>query len=567
MLLWGVVALMTVAAMGAVVWPFRRRTNSAPGSAANDVAVYRDQLAEIDRDKASGLIDGPEADAARIEVSRRLLAAADRAQTSARAAREGEGSRRRRLAAAGALVALPVGAVALYLAIGSPGLQGESFDARIAAAHGDRSVEAVFARVEEHLASHPEDGRGWEVIAPIYMDLGRYADAVKARGNALRLLGTTAERQAFYGEALTAAANGVVTAEAKAAFDQAIDLDRSDPTARFYQGLAAEQDGSAEDAKRIWRALLADAPEAAQWAAFVRQALARVESPDAPGAAALATGGDKTAAPAGQDDVIRGMVERLAARLRADGSDADGWIRLVRSYKVLGDRTSMDAVIADARRALTGDAPKLASFEDGLNALGSEPVEAAQAPPPSRSTAAAPAASAPDQDKMIRDMVERLAARLRRDGSDVDGWIMLVRSHLVLGEPEQARAAVADARRALTNDPDKLRRFDEGTKSVGAAASSAPAAAASAAGPGAAPSPAATPMIRGMVEGLAERLHRDGSDVDGWIRLVRSYLVLGEAEQARTAAIDARRALATKTDDLRRLEEGLQGLKSLGFAG
>jgi cytochrome c-type biogenesis protein CcmH/NrfG len=406
------------------------------------------------------------------------------------------------------------------------------------------------------------------VIAPIYMDLGRYDDAVKARGNALRLLGVTAEREAFYGEALTAAANGVVTADAKAAFDQAIDLDRRDPTARFYQGLAAEQDGSAEDAKRIWHALLADAPDGAPWAAFVRQALARVESPSAPAASAAATR-DKAAAPAGQDDMIRGMVERLAARLRADGSDVDGWIRLARSYKVLSDRARMDAAVADARRALAGDAPKLARFEDGLKSLAGEPAETAQAAPPSPAAAAAPAAAAPDQDQMIRGMVERLATRLKRDGSDVDGWIMLARSYMVLGEPEQARAAVADARRALSNDPAKLSRLDEGAKSVDAAAAvaSAPAAPASEAAPAAAPPPAANPMIRGMVERLAERLHRDGSDVDGWVRLVRSYLVLGDAEQARTAAIDARRALATKADDLRRLEEGLEGLKSLGFAG
>jgi cytochrome c-type biogenesis protein CcmH len=472
MMLWVFLALMTVAAMGAVLWPLRRAT-STPGSAANDVAVYRDQLDEIDRDKASGLIDAPEADAARVEVSRRLLAAADRVQTSAGAAREGEGSRRRRLAAAGALVALPVGAIALYLAIGSPGLQGEPLDARIAAAHGDRSVEALFAQVEAHLEQHPEDGRGWEVIAPIYMDLGRFDDAVKARGNALRLLGATAEREAFYGEALTAAANGVVTAEAKAAFDQAIDLDRSDPTARFYQGLAAEQDGSADDAKRIWRALLADAPDGAQWATFVRQALARVESPAAPGTPAIATGGDKTAAPTAQGDMISGMVERLAARLRADGSDVDGWVRLVRSYKVLGDRARMDAAIADARRALAGDAPQLARFEDGLNGLAGEPAEAAPPAPPSRSAAAvpqasaAPAASAPDQDQMIRGMVERLAARLRQDGSDVGGWIMLVRSYLVLGERERAEAAVTAARGAVGDNAENRRRLEEGLKSLG----------------------------------------------------------------------------------------------------
>jgi cytochrome c-type biogenesis protein CcmH len=467
MSLWIVLALMTVAAASIALWPLARARNAALAADPSDVAVYRDQLAEIERDKASGLIAAPEAEAARIEVSRRLLAAADRAQTSAATAREGEGSRRRRLAAAGALVALPVGAVALYLTIGSPGLQGGSLDARIAAAHGDRSVEAVFAQVEEHLASHPEDGRGWEVIAPIYMDLGRYGEAVKARGNALRLLGATAEREAFYGEALTAAGNGVITAEAKAAFDRAIDLDRGDPTARFYQGLAAEQDGSAEDAKRIWRALLADAPEGAQWATFVRQALARVELPAAPGAAAAAAGGDKSAAPAGQDDMIRGMVERLAARLRQDGSDVDGWVRLVRSYKILGDTQRMNGAIADARRTLANDPTALKRLDDGVASLDVEPATAAAMPASGAPDAKPVADPAAGRDPVIRGMVERLAARLQQDGSDVEGWIMLVRSCLVLGDRNRASAAVVAARRALGNHPDKLHRLEEGVKSLG----------------------------------------------------------------------------------------------------
>ena len=173
---------------------------------------------------------------------------------------------------------LTFGAAGLYLTLGSPDLPGQPLVERIAKAHGDaNSVEALFKRVEAHLDQHPDDGRGWEVIAPVYMRLGRYADAAKARANALRLLGATAQRQSDLGEALVAVENGVVTAQAKAAFDAAIRLDAGNVSARFYEGLAAEQDGSREDAARIWRALLAEAPEEAEWAGFVRQALARVE--------------------------------------------------------------------------------------------------------------------------------------------------------------------------------------------------------------------------------------------------------------------------------------------------
>jgi cytochrome c-type biogenesis protein CcmH len=461
MSLWIALALMTAAALGAALWPLRRRAAAAARAAdPKDVVVYRDQLGEIARDRASGLIGAAEAEAARIELSRRLLAAADRMQAAGPAGATRE--RPRRLAVAGALVALPVGAIAFYLAIGSPGLPDEPLSARITAAHNDNSAQALFARVEAHLEQHPDDGRGWEVIAPIYMDLGRYDDAVKARGNALRLLGATAEREAYHGEALTAAANGVVTAEAKAAFDRAIDRDRRDPTARFYQGLAAEQDGSREDAKRIWRALLAEAPADAPWVPFVRSALARIEGSAASAAAPAPAG--PVASGAGDNAMIRGMVERLAARLRQDGSDADGWVRLARSYKVLGEDVPMQAAIADARRALAGDAAKLAAFEEGLKNIDSEPTAA---PAPPAAVAAAPATAPADQDQMIRGMVDRLAARLRQDGSDVNGWIMLVRSYLVLGERERAEAAVTAARGALEAKPDDRRRLDDGLKTLG----------------------------------------------------------------------------------------------------
>jgi cytochrome c-type biogenesis protein CcmH len=460
-----VLVLMTAVAMLAVAWPLRRGSVAPADASDNDLAVYRDQLDEIGRDQAVGAIGGAEAEAARVEVARRLIAAANRAATGVKLQPEATSARRRRMCAAVALAALPLVAGALYLTLGSPDLPGQPLAARVAEAHdGDASMEALFARVEAHLAQHPDDGRGWEVIAPVYMRLGRHGDAVKARANALRLLGPTAERLADFGEALVAAENGIVTAEAKAAFDQAIGLDATDVTARFYQGLAAEQDGSRDDAARIWRALLADAPEGAEWGSAVRQALARLESPA--GAETPPPGGkraDQSIEPApGQDQMIRGMVERLAARLKQDGSDVDGWVRLVRSYKVLGDAERMNAAIADARRALANDPAAIERLGDGVKS-DAAPSMAAITPAPS----AREAKPATSQDEMIRGMVERLSTRLHRDGSDVDGWIMLVRSCLVLGDRDRASAAVVDARRALGNQPDKLHRLEEGVKSLG----------------------------------------------------------------------------------------------------
>ena len=251
-----------------------RRTPLRTGS---DVAVYRDQLDEIERDRAAGLIGEREAEAARVEVSRRLLAAAGHRRSSTAGGRDDAPAARCR--ACGALILLPLGAASFYLMLGSPEIARSA--ARSAARwrrfEERRSIMELVGRVEAHLEQNPEDGRGWEVLGPVYMRLGRYDDAVTARKNALRLSGSTAEREADLGEALTGAANGIVTAEAKQAFDRAVALDPRDVRARFFRGLVAEQDGRPKDAAATWQALLADAPPDADWAGFVRESLARVD--------------------------------------------------------------------------------------------------------------------------------------------------------------------------------------------------------------------------------------------------------------------------------------------------
>ncbi len=272
MLFWFLLALMTGAAVFSVLWPLVRRRSNVISENAADVAVYRDQLAEIKNEQARGLIAEPEAEAARTEIARRLMAAANRPEQG-----EDKSSRwRRRTAAISALVGIPAAALLLYLSVGSPGLPGVTpSDRVISSTHPD--IAMLLARVENHLAEHPDDGRGWELLAPLYLRMGRAADAVNARGNALRLLGETADRQADFGEALVADANGVVTANARAAFERAIALDGKQPKARFFLGLAAEQDGRKADAEKIWQELAANAPPDASYLPAVRAALERLK--------------------------------------------------------------------------------------------------------------------------------------------------------------------------------------------------------------------------------------------------------------------------------------------------
>lgn len=359
MTLWLLFALMTAAAIFAVLWPLSRATRER--RAGGDVAVYRDQLDEIARDRASGLIGEAEAEAARVEVSRRLIAAADAAGQPDTQPAAGANFRRR-AAAVAILVALPAIGAALYLILGSPDLPGQPLSARATAPPHNQSLETLVARVEAHLEQNPQDGRGWEVIAPVYVRLGRLEDAVKARRNALRINKDERRKpdlEAELGETLIAAANGVVTQEAKAAFDRAVAQDPRHPKARFFLGVAAHQDGEGGKALAIWRDIAREGAES-PWGLMARRALASVEgAAPAPGPSAEDVAASEQMEPQDRAAMIRGMVERLAERLKSDGSDVEGWLRLVRAYTVMGDRERALSAVADARRALGHDADKL----------------------------------------------------------------------------------------------------------------------------------------------------------------------------------------------------------------
>jgi cytochrome c-type biogenesis protein CcmH len=369
MTLWFGLALMTVAAIVAVLWPLARRNGGF--RSGSDVAVYRDQLDEIERDRAAGLIEEREAAGAQVEVSRRLIAAVDAQSAAAQGGPSPAATWRRRAVVVVALLVLPFGAAGSYLALGSPSLPDQPLAPRLAAARGGQSVDGLIAQVETHLERNPDDGRGWEVIAPIYLRLGRFEEAVKARRQALRLNSETAERQAALGEALVFAANGVVTAEAKSAFEQAVALDASAVQARYFLGLAAEQDGNRAQAAATWRALIESAPPGAPWLDFVRGALARVDATAAgPTEEQVAASSDMN--PDQRKAMIQGMVARLAERLNRDASDIDGWLRLVRSYMVLGEPDKARAAVGDARRAFAADPDKLRRLDDLVKGLGLE---------------------------------------------------------------------------------------------------------------------------------------------------------------------------------------------------
>jgi len=371
MTLWFVFALMTVAAIFAVLWPLgrsRRAQDQSSQDQGSEVVVYKDQLAEIERDLAAGLIAAPEAEAARVEISRRLLAAAGSEPVS-----ESKSSLKwRRAAAVLALVGLPLVAIGVYMPLGSPLLRDVPLAQRERGTGSGmaQSLENLVVQVEQHLEKNPTDGRGWNVLAPVLERLGRFDDAVRAYRNSITYNGESAERRSDLGEAIAAAASGVVTAEAKTEFERAHALNADDPKANYFLGLAAEQDGRKDDAANIWRALLTKAPADAPWRPLVQSSLARVGGGTMPALSDETVAASKDMNEGDRNAMVRGMVERLATRLKQNGDDVEGWLRLVRAYLVMGERDKAVGASSDARQAVANDAARLKQLNEGLKTLG-----------------------------------------------------------------------------------------------------------------------------------------------------------------------------------------------------
>lgn len=337
---WIAAALLTFLACLSVLLPLARRGKAAGSDdAAFDLAVYRDQLAELERDAARGAISGTEAAEARAEIGRRILKASAAAQTrqGERAGQNSRGgfSRAGRIVASLAVLAIPLTSWGIYSATGSPSLPAQPLNARLERSPAESSIMELVARAELHLAANPEDGRGWEVIAPIYYRIGRSQDAVAAYQNTIRLLGSTAAREIALGEAVAAASGGSITAEARAAFGRALTLEPKNPKARFLAAAALAHQGRNAEAVAAFRMLLDDLPDASPWKPTIARAISDLDAPAAPGpttdeADAAGLISDKERA-----EMIGDMVEGLDRRLRDNPDDPEGWQRLVRSYVVL----------------------------------------------------------------------------------------------------------------------------------------------------------------------------------------------------------------------------------------
>lgn len=392
-MIWVLVAILAASAAMSILWPLSRGRQTLARSEL-ERGFYEAQLAEIERDRARGLIGEAEAEAARAEAARRLIAAAPQEDASQEGG-SGRAGARRRVAAVIAIVGVPLASIGFYIALGQPAMPDRPLEARLNAPPGKIELVAAVAKIERHLARKPDDGRGWQILAPVYLRMGRFDDAARAWANAIRTLGSSPIRETAHGEALVFAAKGKVTPAAAKAFERALKLDPKFAQARFYTGLEASQSGKPAEAHRIWSELVADAPKGARWAATIRGRIAELEKQN-PQLAASGPGHAKSE-PARRDSAkpaagprseagkiiaalpkqerqaaIRAMVDKLADRLGDSSRDARGWIMLIRAYTVLQDKDKARAALAKARTIFADDSKTLESINAQAKQLGLE---------------------------------------------------------------------------------------------------------------------------------------------------------------------------------------------------
>ncbi len=359
MLFWILAAVLTAAVLLLIVPPLLRSGAAAPDRDAFDREVYRDQLDELERDRARGLINDAQAEAAKAEIARRMLATAEKSGSAATTATP----RSARVLAVLLALMLPLGALSVYGLYGRPDLPAQPLASRnLEQERGGppKTVLAAMDKLKAQLAENPNDLQGWLILGQAYAKMGRNADAAEALRHAVALNGDDVELQGLFGETLVSANDGMVPEEAVKAFDAVLAKEPKDPRARFFAALARYQAGDRRDALNRWSALMAESPADAPWVPVLRdqireaaialdldpakvtpQPLPAEQKPASPVASQGQSGqpsqNGQAAEGQSQDEMIRGMVASLAAKLDADPSDVEGWLKLARSYGVLGE--------------------------------------------------------------------------------------------------------------------------------------------------------------------------------------------------------------------------------------
>lgn len=362
MTFWIVTLLLIALVIAFVLWPLIVGS-TGPERLEQAVAFYEARKNELVRQHENGDITEDEMNAALAEQARALLALS-RTQKARGADELLHSVRRRKMATLLMLLGIPALSTAIYLRIGAPNLPDAPLASRQTAPQ-NFDVATALQKIEAHLAKNPDDVRGYEVVAPVYLKAGRFSDAANAYRRVVILSGETPERLSDLAESLVAMGNGVISAEARQAFERAVKLDPDFAKPRFYLALAREQDGDVAGALADLRKIASDLPEGpARMRVNAEIERFEAESKTAP----AVPRGSATEAIAGlpqqeREDAIKGMVDALDTRLTAGGGTIEEWRRLIQSRLVMNQRELARAALDKARTAFVGNAAALVELD------------------------------------------------------------------------------------------------------------------------------------------------------------------------------------------------------------
>ncbi len=475
MFLWLTFALFAAAVATLLL---RVPRSDQPAADDPDAAVYRDQLTELDSDVARGVVSEAEATSARTEIARRLLKHAGSTTASATGPTTGAATASMATKASvkstakstgkpvavplarpslvtadtvllGSVAAIPALGLAIYMAVGSPTLPARPMAERLASAPDKADAEDLIAKVEQRLRENPNDGMGWQVIAPVYTQRGRFVEAGQAYERAMQLLGETPERLMGLAKSLVLANNGTVVDPARAAYARVAELDPKRVEAKFWLAIADEQNGRGAQAEIAYRAMLATAPSDAPWREAVETRLAGLTSKSS--ASAVASGsanplpnpvvGIPKTPPASQSGQVQGSAQGLG-----QGS---------------GQGQSSGPIAGLGLPPMS--APVLAPAAPKPNGGTSEKA----GPTPAEFVAAAAGMPADMREMMMGRMIARASETVKNSPKDAAAWSRLVTGYKALGKPTEATDALKQAKAALAGDPAAETELDALARSLG----------------------------------------------------------------------------------------------------
>ena len=379
----------------------RRAGTEAAPTGAEDLIIYRDQLAEVDRDLARGVLPPEEAGRLRIEVQRRILETG-RSQPDAPNRKASDPA----LAGSAVVLAVILSGI-IYLSLGAPGYPDlpiaeriansdveyqnrpsqDTLEAALPAFTPPSDVDKITLDIVEQLraavAKNPEALQGQIYLAQQEANLGNYSAARIAQDAVIRLKGAqaNADDYANLGVIMVYAAQGIVSPQAEAAFTEALIRTPTHPAARFYLGLMAAQVGRPDKTFPLWKALLDEGPDTAPWIPEITQNLQQIADAagiryQAPQTKGPTAGDMANAAQMSAEDrqtMIEGMVGGLEGRLLADGGPIEDWIKLINALGVLNAPDRAKAAYAKAQADFAGQPGELSALKAAATAAGIAP--------------------------------------------------------------------------------------------------------------------------------------------------------------------------------------------------